>query len=102
MKRPSQTPSEGITSSDSPRGYGQFCVRCYIVTVEVDIASVDAVFIVVFLDGGLHAAGGRRQIRVGDGFAFIAFDLAEATVDNVFVLMDMGHGRIYHHGPPSH
>jgi len=102
MKRPSQTPSEGITSSNSPCGNGQFCVRRYIVTVEVDIASVNAVFIVVFLDGGLHAAGGRRQIRVGDGIAFIEFDVAKATVDTVFVLMGMGHSRIYHHGPPSH
>jgi len=102
MKRPSQTPSEGITSSNSPCGNGQFCVRRYIVTVDVDIASVDAVFIVVFLGGGLYAAGGRRQILVGDGITFIEFDVAEATVDTVFVLVDMGHGRIYHHGPLSH
>jgi hypothetical protein len=102
MKRPSQTPSKGITSSNTPCGNGQFSIRRHIVTVEVDVASVDAVFIVVFPDGGLHAAGGRRQIGVGDGIALIEFDIAKATIDTVFVLMDMGHGRIYHHGPPSH
>jgi len=60
------------------------------VRVEVDIASIDTVFVATFLDGGLHYGGRRRQIPVGYGVAFIEFDIAKAAISSVFVLKRRG------------